>query len=512
MPFATQIYLSGSSASSAGITFPFGHLDIIADMDDGNRYRTAVAGPLNGNLGVVREEFVLPAAYHETSPDHVGTAIDLGNDRNPADVWLTMWRLAGHIEQLNLKYDATNITGWNSNAFAQTLLYAHGLNASDYTPNLDLPGFDFNFPGSGLIIEIPFFMQGTIGRDEFYGYTQDDTLNGYEGNDEIRGNEGDDLIRGGDDNDTLYGEDGSDSIIGGTGEDKIFGGEHNDTISGNSGDDNIQGNEGDDSLGGGSGADIIRGQGGDDTANGNSGDDTIIAGAGDDLINGGGGNDTLQGNSGDDTIFGSNGNDSILGGGNADVLSGGSGDDVLSGQSGDDELRDETGADWLDGGSGTDTFVFAGSPESHNLVIGDTPQIDQFSQEVNVVHDSGLSDIIEFLGNNVSGVYKEYTMVQEVDLDDYTSQFDYFIFRSDNSPIAFYQKSGSSTIVAVESNADIGSNLLDINPNDFIGEEPDSFDLQFTSGTQDIAYFAIDNFQNGDYGINLVFDTLLVPV
>jgi len=234
MPFATQIHIVGFPI------FGGGHLELHADFDDRTRLGIAVSGGEGGTIAsadgtfiVNREFFVGEEFYYENNPNIVGTTIDVG-DRNPADVWLTIWRLATHIDSLNVGYTAIpelSDTRYNSNSFVNTLLFSQDIDTADYLPDLNLPGPDLGYPGSGEVIDRRFEINGTVGVDFLVGGERRDTLAGFEGNDVISGGnkrdtlvggQGDDILRGDDGNDLLYGDEGNNTIVGGTGRDKVF--------------------------------------------------------------------------------------------------------------------------------------------------------------------------------------------------------------------------------------------------------------------------------------------------
>ncbi|MGH8601370.1 MAG: calcium-binding protein, partial [Gammaproteobacteria bacterium] len=233
-----------------------------------------------------------------------------------------------------------------------------------------------------------------------------DTMDGGAGDDTLKGEGGNDHLIGGSGNDTLLGDaaylagayHGNDQLEGGLGDDRLFGEGGNDVLFGGEGNDQLSGDDnesvlsgqfhGKDTLYGGAGSDTLVGYGGDDELHGGSEDDQLIGDAaqgdlsdafhGNDLLHGDAGNDSLWGGGGADTLYGGADDDYLDGDAEADNLLGGTGSDVLRGGDGDDLLDGGAGNDALNGGAGNDRFIF-------NAGYG-----------VDVAHDEGGENIVQF--------------------------------------------------------------------------------------------------------------------
>ena len=114
---------------------------------------------------------------------------------------------------------------------------------------------------------------------------------------------------------------------------------------------------------------------------GGKGTDRIYGGTGDDVIRGNAGSDHLEGGRGDDLIMGGSGSDELVGGRGDDELEGGAGADLLQGNSGDDTLTGGAGADRIEGGDGHDTYVIDPGDGADAIVDSDGDGEIQFDGE-----------------------------------------------------------------------------------------------------------------------------------
>ncbi|MDF5711331.1 MAG: calcium-binding protein [Nostoc sp. S4] len=185
----------------------------------------------------------------------------------------------------------------------------------------------------------------------------DDVVNGQGGNDKIDGLSGDDLLRGGAGNDTLIGGLGNDTL------DASYSSGYN-ILTGNAGDDYLDASHSTENN-------ILTGDAGDDylDISYSTGNNSLVGGIGDDTLNG----DSLTG---DNTLNGGIGSDRLIveGSKGDNLLSGGDGNDLLDASvlviMGGYDFIGSSGNNTLNGGAGDDG-LFAGSPESNNLLSGD---------------------------------------------------------------------------------------------------------------------------------------------
>jgi serralysin len=274
-------------------------------------------------------------------------------------------------------------------------------------------------------------LSGTAGRDVFYGYGGNDSMNGGDGNDVFvmaRGTAsslGNDSINGGNGFDIVDFSSANASVTGSlaarsvgvtgggtafvTAVDGIVGGAFNDNLRGNGATNRLEGGGGNDTLDGASGRNTLVGGSGNDTyivyagdvLSDSSGVDSVIAhadwtlasgfenltlvGLGRDLRGtGNSANNTIIGDDWDNTLRGQGGNDTLDGRGGGDWIDGGSGNDrIFGGDEGAetwfDPLRDRDsiqagpGNDTISGGGGNDEFVLSGD-YGQDLIDGGADQ------------------------------------------------------------------------------------------------------------------------------------------
>ena len=265
-------------------------------------------------------------------------------------------------------------------------------------------------------------LNGTAGRDVFYGFGGNDSMNGGEGNDvfvmvtgtassygsdSIDGGNGFDIVDFSGARSAVNGSLAARSVSGGgvngtgsafvTGVDGIIGGAFNDNLRGNGAANRLEGGAGNDTVDGASGRDTLIGGAGNDTyivyagdvLSDSSGTDTVISNGSWTLASGfenltlartddstgigNSANNVIIGNSGSNTLRGNGGNDTIEGGAGGDVIEGGSGNDVLYG--GDEEFGESwfdplDNVDAINGGSGNDR-MFGGTGSDGFILSGD---------------------------------------------------------------------------------------------------------------------------------------------
>ena len=148
-----------------------------------------------------------------TAAERGNVQLDLG-ERDANDVFDILQRNAQIISEANLLYNPTNFPGfgnggplYNSNGFVGNLLRTIGIDISDVTPDpagVLLVGFE----GSNVDFDLPFVLDGT---------------------------QSDDILEGGDNNQTFFASFGDDVVTGGFGDDILIGGEGADTLTGGQG-------------------------------------------------------------------------------------------------------------------------------------------------------------------------------------------------------------------------------------------------------------------------------------
>ncbi|WP_226595807.1 calcium-binding protein [Marinobacter nauticus] len=102
---------------------------------------------------------------------------------------------------------------------------------------------------------------------------------------------------------------------------------------------------------------------------GSTGSDSLLGGNLEDHLYGGTGSDVVDGGDGDDHIEGNGGADELIGGSGEDEIFGGEGNDTIEGGDNSDILRGDAGNDVIDGGAGDDTLH--GGEEADELNGGD---------------------------------------------------------------------------------------------------------------------------------------------
>ena len=259
----------------------------------------------------------------------------------------------------------------------------------------------------------------------------------------------------------------------------------------------------------GDGNDTIEGFGGDDTLNGRNGDDILSGGADNDVLYGGIGSDKLSGGTGTDILRGEAGNDILEGGvradlmpddaatffnsltttlyyddGEQDILDGGNGHDAYYVYHVEKYITDTT--DWESTDSGADPYgffdaVFIGY--DYGATVRQKFNVADFAHVDRIRDSDGSGDIYLQTPdapdgtsippfNSTSGEFTKWT-TYGVDLffDDYQNR-------------TFYYHEGDLYGLTVWAASEWGS-----------GVNADWFGLQ--------ANFVIENFENGDFGIDL---------
>ncbi|UXY13915.1 putative Ig domain-containing protein [Chitiniphilus purpureus] len=131
--------------------------------------------------------------------------------------------------------------------------------------------------------------------------------------------------------------------------------------------------------------DTLNGNGLSDRLYGNLGEDTLTGADGADYLEGGEGHDALYGGSGNDILLGMSENDVLHGDDGNDSLQGGVGNDALSGGNGDDTLVGGKDDDVLDGGQGTNLLIGGQGYDAYYAAVG---------SGLNIIRDEdGLGEI-----------------------------------------------------------------------------------------------------------------------
>jgi Ca2+-binding RTX toxin-like protein len=278
------------------------------------------------------------------------TALDLG-DRNDTDTWsLLRTAVSQFSAQMTgvIPYNAI-APAFNSNSFANTLLWMIGIDTADYIGGAS-PAEIFD-PITGTVYSFSGFPGwGNNALDE-EAYSPDFRLTGGDFFDVIRTGYGDAL---------LIGNAGDDELSSAAGNDSAYGGDGNDLIAVAEGDDVAHGGSGSDTLSGGDGADSLAG---------GAGDDWLYFDAADIFVSGGGGRDVgiVQDTTTVTLDVAASGLGVVLGSTPADGVAGDTFTNITAGRSvggggGDDlfvaDVNAGTGPVILWGGAGADTFEF----------------------------------------------------------------------------------------------------------------------------------------------------------
>lgn len=206
-------------------------------------------------------------------------------------------------------------------------------------------------------------------------------------------------------------------------------------------------------------------------------------------------NDLMFGQDGNDVIKAGRGDDHVYGGVGNDIIDGGRGNDRLFGEDGNDLL--DTGfylfdssayKEVIDGGLGDDRLIVQNSNAS---VIGGAGDDEIFivknvSQEEFTLSDSDLGDRLYWNGYRLAG-----GPVMLIDLEIHGQPYDI---------------DGETTV-----DLDVWYGWLDSNGVEYIWYNEPHFQT-FYINTPDSTTIFIEDFQNGDFGINLVGDPYSLDV
>ncbi|MCF6323456.1 MAG: hypothetical protein L3J89_03885 [Gammaproteobacteria bacterium] len=194
-----------------------------------------------------------------------------------------------------------------------------------------------------------------------------------------------------------------------------------------------------------------------DTINGGNQGDYLYGGAGNDIISGNAGADYIEGNAGTDTLLGGAGNDTLLGGTGDDILSGDANDDNLYGGNDNDVLNGGGGTDRLYGGAGDDILIGGAGDNVADVLEGGTGMdtyIFNSGDGSDLIRDTdGLGQII-YDGNVLIGGLETATA------NEYQNDDGSLTYRLNGN---FLQIIGVDGVVSVENfnNGDLGINLIE---------------------------------------------------
>ncbi|MEP4140111.1 putative Ig domain-containing protein, partial [Roseibium sp.] len=341
------------------------------------------------------------------------------------------------------------------------------------------------------------------------GTSDDETICSGDGNDTIEGFAGDDILHGRGGEDTLIGGDGEDFLYGGEDADELFGDDNQDQLFGEAGEDVLHGGAGNDILFGGTGADELSGDSGQDELFGESGNDVLGGGVGNDLLYGGTGSDKLSGGTGQDELEAEAGDDVLEGGvrgdmmptdttaffaslsstlyyddGQSDILDGGAGYDVYYVYHVEKYITDST--DWENPRSGADPYgffdaVFIGY--DYGGVVQQKFDTDDFAHVDRIRDSDGVGDIILQGPDSPDGLSNPPFNVTSGDFTKW-STYGVDLYFEDRGSRVFYYSEGDLYGLVIRAASEWGS-----------GVNADWFGLQ--------AHFVIEDFSNGDFGLNL---------
>lgn len=250
----------------------------------------------------------------------------------------------------------------------------------------------------------------------------------------------------------------------------------------------VLGGDGDDDISATDLSDVLKGMGGNDTLEGLDGIDKIAGGEGDDRMDGGEGNDRLDGGTG---------NDVIVGGAGADTCIGGDGDDVIvTGLIDGSELPcNEVVYD----GAGKDYIVITGAEGSTVTIRGGDGQGQILIDARLVGLDGGDGDgqeLFRFSGGLILG---EYADGQEPGLTEEEDGTRFWTYTYYSEPFVAGTGQGwgdlfDTKLINFDHYRDQNTLIIHI-------FDPPTIDEPGSADTQTIV---IEDFQNGDFGIDLL--------